>query len=186
MLTRNGQTYRSLRLLRNRAVILNKRLRRVHRTAYVHPSAHVSRDLVADSYAFVGQECWVGVMTEIGAYAMLGPRVARVGDDHVTDVVGVPMEFTGRPAQRRTIVGRDSWIGYGAIVSRGVTIGEGAVVGAGSVVTKDVPAYEIWAGVPARKIRDRFTAEERAAHRASLDSGNIIPNFAPPQARANR
>ena len=50
----------------------------------------------------------------------------------------------------------DVWIGAGAIVLSGVTIGVGAVIGAGSVVTHDVPPYEIWAGNPAKKIRNRF------------------------------
>ena len=47
----------------------------------------------------------------------------------------------------------DVWIGAGAIILNGVNIGEGAVIGAGSVVTKDVGAYEIVAGNPARVIR---------------------------------
>ena len=42
----------------------------------------------------------------------------------------------------------------------GVTIGRGSIVAAGSVVTKDIPSCEIWGGVPARKIRDRFETEE--------------------------
>jgi len=46
------------------------------------------------------------------------------------------------------------WIGFNSIVLKGVTIGEGAVVGAGSVVTKDVPAWTIVAGNPARVIRE--------------------------------
>lgn len=46
------------------------------------------------------------------------------------------------------------WIGAGAIVLQGVTIGEGAVVAAGAVVTKDIPAFELWGGVPARKLKD--------------------------------
>lgn len=50
----------------------------------------------------------------------------------------------------------DVWIGAGAIVLSGVTIGVGAVVGAGSVVTHDIPPYEVWAGNPAKKIRNRF------------------------------
>ena len=37
----------------------------------------------------------------------------------------------------------------------GVTIGEGAVVAGGAVVTKDIPSFEIWGGVPAKKIRSR-------------------------------
>jgi len=46
------------------------------------------------------------------------------------------------------------WIGFNAIILKGVTIGEGAIVGAGSVVTKDVPAWTIVAGNPARIIRE--------------------------------
>ena len=43
----------------------------------------------------------------------------------------------------------------GAIVLQGVKIGDGAVVAAGAVVTKDIPANEVWGGVPAKKIKDR-------------------------------
>lgn len=53
------------------------------------------------------------------------------------------------------VVGDDVWFGAGCAVLPGVGIGNGAVIGAGSVVTKSVPAYEIWAGVPARKIGER-------------------------------
>ena len=52
-------------------------------------------------------------------------------------------------------IGQDVWIGAGAIITGGVTIGDGAVIGAGSVVTKNIAPYEIWAGNPAKKIKDR-------------------------------
>lgn len=48
----------------------------------------------------------------------------------------------------------DAWIGMNVIILKGVTIGEGAVVGAGSVVTKDVPAWTVVAGNPARIIKE--------------------------------
>lgn len=51
------------------------------------------------------------------------------------------------------------WIAANACVTRGITIGDGAVIGAGSVVTHDIPPYEIWAGVPAKKIGQRFSGE---------------------------
>jgi acetyltransferase-like isoleucine patch superfamily enzyme len=55
--------------------------------------------------------------------------------------------------QKPVIIGNKVWIGFNAIILKGVTIGEGAIVGAGSVVTKDVPAFTIVAGNPARVIR---------------------------------
>ena len=52
-------------------------------------------------------------------------------------------------------IGRDCWIGANAVILGGVTIGDGCVVAAGAVVTKDLPAYSIAAGVPARVVRSR-------------------------------
>ena len=56
----------------------------------------------------------------------------------------------------RVIIGNDVWIGEGATIMAGVSIGNGAVIGAKSVVTKDVEAYSIIAGNPAKFIRKRF------------------------------
>ncbi len=61
------------------------------------------------------------------------------------------------------VLGHDVWVGHGAIILPGNTVGTGAVVAAGAVVTRDVPAYTIVAGVPARPIRKRFSDEVQAA-----------------------
>ncbi|WP_102867997.1 CatB-related O-acetyltransferase [Pseudovibrio exalbescens] len=59
-----------------------------------------------------------------------------------------------------TIVEHDVWIGRGATIMPGVRIGSGAIIGAYSVVTKDVPAYTIAAGNPAKVVKQRFHPEE--------------------------
>lgn len=53
-------------------------------------------------------------------------------------------------------IGHDTWIGHGAVIMPGVSIGNGAIIGANAVVTKDVAAFAIAVGVPARTIRQRF------------------------------
>lgn len=49
----------------------------------------------------------------------------------------------------------DVFIGANSIITKPLTIGKGSIIGAGSVVTKDIPPYQIWAGNPARYIKDR-------------------------------
>lgn len=53
-------------------------------------------------------------------------------------------------------VGNHVWIGTGAMVLQGVKIGDGAVIAAGAIVTCDIPPFEVWAGIPAKKISERI------------------------------
>ncbi|MGI0488194.1 CatB-related O-acetyltransferase [Pantanalinema rosaneae CENA516] len=66
------------------------------------------------------------------------------------------------PSKGDTIIGNDVWLGYDAMILPGVQVGDGAVIAARSVVTKDVPAYAIVAGNPARVVKQRFSQAEVA------------------------
>jgi len=145
-------------------------LKHVHPTFYMADGAFANPDLVAKEYSFINVGCQVGAGVELGRYVMLAPHVGIVGSDHRYDVAGEPIIFAGRPPLVKTVIEDDAWIGYGAIIMQGVTIGRGAIIAAGAVVTKSVPAYEIHAGVPAKKIGERFAdPADRARHDAMLD-----------------
>lgn len=58
-----------------------------------------------------------------------------------------------------TVIGNDVWIGNSATIMQGIKIGDGAIIGTNSLVTKDVPAYTIVGGNPAKEIRKRFDEE---------------------------
>lgn len=68
-------------------------------------------------------------------------------------------DFFSWRRDNRVTIGHDVWIGHGATILPGVSVGNGAVIGAGAVVSKDVAAYTIVGGVPAKLIRERFGAE---------------------------
>ena len=85
----------------------------------------------------------------IGDRASFGPNVTLVLSSHPNQSRIRPFA----PVARGSIeIGPDAWIGAGAVILPGVTIGRGAVVGALSVVTADVPALDVVAGQPARRI----------------------------------
>ena len=87
----------------------------------------------------------------IGAACQLAPRVQLLTATHPIDPG--PRRAGWESAEPITI-GDNVWLGGGAIVCPGVSIGEDSVVGAGAVVTKDLPAGVVAAGVPARVLRE--------------------------------
>ncbi len=90
---------------------------------------------------------------QIGDRVLIGYRTQILSSNH--HINGREPIFNSGHVYKQVVIGNDVWIGAGVIVLPGVTIGEGAVIAAGSVVTKDVPAFTIAAGVPARVIRER-------------------------------
>lgn len=71
---------------------------------------------------------------------------------------------------RKVTIGDDVWIGAGANILPGVTIGDHAVIGAGAVVQRDIPAWQVAVGVPAKVIKDR--RDTRASRGSSGQAGS--------------
>ncbi len=104
----------------------------------------------------IGQECTVSAFqhVSIGRECIVADRVMFIDFDHGVVEVERPIRHQGI-YKRDVRVGHNVWIGYGACFLRGVSVGDNAVVGTSAVVTKDVPANAVAAGVPARIVRMR-------------------------------
>lgn len=111
----------------------------------------------------VGRNCDIGWQTTlaVGRRIVLGDNVRIAGRAFLAGYPGHPLDPVARAAGRPDLDSQigdivledDVWLGTGVTVSAGVTIGRATVVAAGSVVTHDLPAGALAAGVPARVIR---------------------------------
>jgi acetyltransferase-like isoleucine patch superfamily enzyme len=104
----------------------------------------------------IGQECTISAYqrVRIGEQCVIADRAMFIDFDHGVVEVERPIRVQGI-YKRDVEVGSNVWIGYGACVLRGVRVGDNAIVGTNSVVTRDVPANAVVAGIPAKIIRMR-------------------------------
>lgn len=118
----------------------------------------------------IGRDCLIGEFNvlrgqggiTLGDRVYTSPLVQMAAVDHVFSDPNRPFVEQGITAQG-IVVEDDVWIGAGAIITDGVRVGKGAVVAAGAVVTRDVPAHTVVAGVPAKAVKT-ITGEGPAAH----------------------
>lgn len=124
-------------------------------------------------YSYIGNQCLM-VNVNVGNFCSIADNCYIGSENHpITRVSTSPVFHEGKNVLKKnfayfekfeaktTVIKNDVWIGRGTFVKSGITIGNGSIVGMGSVVTKDIPPYEIWAGNPARKIRDRFDNDKK-------------------------
>jgi acetyltransferase-like isoleucine patch superfamily enzyme len=113
----------------------------------------------------IGSHTWIGQYNNlrvcdggnllIGSHCLISQFCTLIGSNH-SIYKGELIQSQGIDRTKLgIIIGDDVWLGAGVTVTPGVQICEGAVIGANAVVTRSVPAYEIWAGCPARKVGER-------------------------------
>jgi maltose O-acetyltransferase len=134
-----------------RRALLRERLAEVGEGAVIRPPFHCDYgfNISVGAGVFMNFNCVIldVVAVSIGDRTQIGPGVQILAADHPRDPAerAAGLEF-GRPIR----IGRNVWIGGGAIILPGVTIGDDALIGAGSVVTRDVPDGATAMGNPAR------------------------------------
>lgn len=99
----------------------------------------------------IGDHCFMDgrAPLKIGSHVGIASQVLIYNDEH--DINSLDYGNSFGPVE----IGDYVFIGPRAIILPNIKIGKGAVVAAGAVVTKDIPDFEIWGGVPAKKINDR-------------------------------
>lgn len=133
---------------------------------------HWSVDIKYPKNLSIGEQVVIGVGCSIGAHSTvhLGPHV-RLSKDVQIETAG--LDFTTAPPykhiSRPIVIEEGVWIGTRAIVLGGVRVGRGAIVAAGAIVTRDVPAGAMVAGIPARIIRSAPTNNAQTSPHASAD-----------------
>ncbi len=139
-----------------RHALLRERLGAVGANVEVRPPFHCDygSNIRLGDGVFLNFNCVILDVCEVvvGDGTQVAPGVQILTADHPRDAAAraTGLEF-GRPVR----IGRNAWIGAGALVLPGVTIGDDAIVGAGSVVTRDVPAGATVVGNPARAVDAR-------------------------------
>jgi len=131
---------------------------RIMRNAYL--TTYVSNARNGEGI-YIGNKSWIGINSVLGSghgglfignNVIIAPNVTiATGDHDYRDIAATTaeQEYYGSPIH----IHDDVWIGANAVIVGGVTVGKHSVIAAGSVVTKDVPAYTMVGGVPAREIK---------------------------------
>jgi len=113
-----------------------------------HSGIKIGRDSLIGEYSIIRGQ---GGVT-IGDRVFTSPFTQIIAVNHIFDDPKRPFIHQGITAEG-IVIEDDCWLGAGAVITDGVRVGKGAVVAAGAVVTQDVPPHTVFAGVPARLIK---------------------------------
>lgn len=113
--------------------------------------SHPLRPIVIGDETFINQNCYISSQVTIGNKVSIGPEVMLLSDTHK---IGKSQQRAGENSYPEIVIEEGCWLGARVMILGGVRIEKGCVIAAGAVVTKDCKANGLYAGVPARKIRD--------------------------------
>lgn len=113
--------------------------------------AEASATVLIGNEVFFNHNCSITSMEliKIGDKCNIANNVVIVDHDHLISEYGVSVGYNTAAVE----IGDNVWIGANATILKGAHIGNGAVIAAGAVVNCDVPSYEVWGGVPAKRIK---------------------------------
>jgi acetyltransferase-like isoleucine patch superfamily enzyme len=137
-------------------ISIGKKVKIEHATYFKYDGIYSKgKAIIIGDDTFIGAACEFNIKEKIivGKNCLIGSGSKFIDHDHGIEK-GILMKHQLCPTKGITL-GNDIWIGSNVVILKGVTIGDGAVVAAGAIVNKDIGAYEIWGGVPAKKIKDR-------------------------------
>jgi acetyltransferase-like isoleucine patch superfamily enzyme len=119
----------------------------------------VVNDVNIGHFCSIGPGCLIGSGDHPVTWVATSPVFYSNRNQAGRSLLGERVTMEGFRERRRINIGHDVWLGAQVFVRDGVNIANGAIVAAGAVVTKDVPAFALVGGVPARIIRFRFSTE---------------------------
>ena len=125
----------------------------------VHPTATVSASSSIGPGSVVLAQVVLTAAVQVGSHVAIMPHVTLTHDNVIADFATLASAVCLGGGVR---VGRAAYIGAGALVREGCTVGDVALVAMGGAVTRDIPARQVWAGVPARYLRDVAVQHELA------------------------
>ena len=126
----------------------------------VHPSAALSASSWVGPGSVLLAHAVLTAAVRVGAHVAVMPHVTLTHDDVIDDFATIA---SGACLGGRVTIGQAAYIGARAVIGENLSVGACALVGMGAVVTGDVPGREVWAGVPARRLRAasvRITADD--------------------------
>ena len=137
-----------------RESILRRMLKKIGEDVYFEPGfrCEFGFGISIGNHFYANFDCVMldGGGIEIGDHVLFGPRVGIYPSNHAED----PRERASGICYAKPVrIGNNVWVGGGVHINQGVTIGDNTIIGSGSVVTHDIPAGVVAAGVPCRVIR---------------------------------